>query len=155
MQRGAVIDDLWMRPLKHGYTNHTVGDGSVVEKTYEGPDAGLRCAREHTLLTRLRGNLPVPPVHGLDSRILTLGFVTGTPGQELMDAGRATHILKACGRHDLDKPDSAVADRQGLSSVVNSMSDKRPSPSWSASAIKPRRRSRLKSWPSTKVPMPT
>ncbi|WP_234371271.1 phosphotransferase [Streptomyces sp. XY431] len=97
MQRGAVIDDLWMRPLKHGYTNRTVGDGSVVEKTYEGPDAGLRRAREHTLLTRLQGKLPVPPVHGLDNGILTLGFVTGTPGQDLIDAGRAAQVLEACG----------------------------------------------------------
>ncbi|MFC1400934.1 MULTISPECIES: phosphotransferase family protein [Streptacidiphilus] len=86
-----------MRPLKHGYTNHTVGDGSVVEKTYEGPDAELRRAREHTLLTRLQATLPVPPVHGLDKGTLTLGFVTGTPGQELMDAGSAEQVLEACG----------------------------------------------------------
>ncbi|MFJ6855569.1 hypothetical protein ACIQM3_34445 [Streptomyces sp. NPDC091271] len=51
-----------MRPLKHGYTNHTVGDGAVVEKTHEGPDAGLTLRREHALLTRLQGRLPVPPV---------------------------------------------------------------------------------------------
>jgi hypothetical protein len=37
-----VSDDRRMRPLKHGYTNRTVGDGAVVEKTYEGPDAELR-----------------------------------------------------------------------------------------------------------------
>ncbi|MET9402321.1 phosphotransferase [Kitasatospora sp. NPDC002965] len=86
-----------MRPLKHGYTNRTVGDGSVVEKTYEGPDAGLRRAREHTLLTRLEGKLPVPPVRGLDNGILSLGFVTGTPGQELMEAGSAAPVLEACG----------------------------------------------------------
>ena len=109
-----MSDDLWMRPLKHGYTNHTVSDGSVVEKTYEGPDAGVRCAREHTLLTRLRGKLPVPPVHGLDNGILTLGFVTGTPGQELMDAGRATQVLQACGTLLRRRPGGAEQeDRQG------------------------------------------
>ncbi|NEW75325.1 phosphotransferase [Streptomyces rapamycinicus] len=86
-----------MRPLKHGYTNRTIGDGLIVEKTYEGPDAGIRSAREHTLLTRLYGQLPVPPVHGLDNGILTLGFVAGTPGQELMDAGHAAPVLEACG----------------------------------------------------------
>ncbi len=59
--------DLWMRPLKHGYTNLTVGDGSVVQKTYQGPDAELRRAREHATLTRLQGTLPVPPVHGMDN----------------------------------------------------------------------------------------
>jgi len=86
MQPGAVIDDLWMRPLKHGYTNHTVGDGSVVEKTCEGPDAGLRCAREHTLLTRLRGKLPVPPVHGLDPRVRHRYSGPGTDGRRSRDA---------------------------------------------------------------------
>jgi hypothetical protein len=40
-----MLDDLRMRPLKHGYTNSTLGDGAVVEKTYEGPDADLRLAR--------------------------------------------------------------------------------------------------------------
>jgi hypothetical protein len=50
-----LADDQQVHPLKHGYTNHTVGDGAVVEKTYEGPDAGLRLRREHALLTRLRG----------------------------------------------------------------------------------------------------
>ena len=86
-----------MRPLKHGYTNHTVGDGSVVEKTYAGPDAELRRTREYSVLTRLRGALPVPPVRGLENGILTLGFVTGTPGQELVEAGHAARVLEACG----------------------------------------------------------
>ncbi|WP_406165688.1 phosphotransferase [Streptomyces canus] len=86
-----------MRPLKHGYTNRTVGDGSVVEKTYEGPDAGIRRAREYALLTRLQGKLPVPPVRGVDDGVLTLGFVAGAPGQELVEAGHAAQVLEACG----------------------------------------------------------
>lgn len=86
-----------MRPLKHGYTNRTVGDGAVVEKTYRGPDADLRRAREYAWLTRLRGTLPVPPVHGLADGTLTLGFVAGTHGQELMASGRAAQVLAACG----------------------------------------------------------
>lgn len=97
MQRGAVDDDRWMRPLKHGYTNRTVGDGSVVEKTYEGPDAGIRRVREYALLTRLQGNLPVPPVRGVDEGVLTLGFMAGAPGQELVEAGHAAQVLEACG----------------------------------------------------------
>jgi aminoglycoside phosphotransferase len=87
-----------MRRLKHGYTNHTVGDGVVVEKTYEGPDAELRLDREHTLLTRLQGMLPVPPVHAAGAGTLTLGFVMGVQGQELLDAGHAGAVLETCGR---------------------------------------------------------
>ncbi|MGW3572283.1 phosphotransferase family protein [Streptomyces sp. NPDC000941] len=86
-----------MRPLKHGYTNRTLGDGAVVQKTYEGPDAELRLDRERTLLARLRGRLPVPPVHAADAGTLTLGFMTGAPGQELLDAGHAVEVLEACG----------------------------------------------------------
>jgi aminoglycoside phosphotransferase len=86
-----------MRPLKHGYTNRTLGDGAVVKKTYEGPDADLRLHREHMLLTRLRGRLPVPPVEAADGTTLTLGFVRGTPGQELLDSDRAVAVLVSCG----------------------------------------------------------
>ncbi|MES4907907.1 MULTISPECIES: phosphotransferase [unclassified Streptomyces] len=86
-----------MRPLKHGYTNRTLGDGAVVKKTYEGPDAELRLDRERTLLTRLRGRLPVPPVHEAGNGTLTLGFMPGAPGQELLDAGHAVEVLEACG----------------------------------------------------------
>lgn len=88
-----------MRPLKHGYTNRTVGDGSVVEKTYEGPDAGIRRAREYALLTRLQGKLPVPPVRGVDDRVLTLGFVAGTPGQGRTPLRRLPHPSRSwCSR---------------------------------------------------------
>jgi aminoglycoside phosphotransferase len=86
-----------MRPLKHGYTNHTVGDGAVVEKTYEGPDAELRLRREHALLTQLQGRLPVPPVLETTAATLTLGFVAGAPGQELLDAGQPEAVLASCG----------------------------------------------------------
>ncbi|MEU1474013.1 phosphotransferase [Streptomyces sp. NPDC005760] len=86
-----------MRPLKHGYTNITLSDGAVVKKTYEGPDADLRLRREHALLTRLHGQLPVPPVKAADDTTLTLGFVQGTPGQELLDSGRAAQVLASCG----------------------------------------------------------
>jgi aminoglycoside phosphotransferase len=86
-----------MRPLKHGYTNRTVGDGAIVEKTYEGPDAELRLRREHALLTRLQGQLPVPPVRAATAATLTLGFVAGVPGQELLDAGQAAAVLTSCG----------------------------------------------------------
>jgi tRNA A-37 threonylcarbamoyl transferase component Bud32 len=86
-----------MIPMKHGYTNDTVGDGAVVEKQYAGPDADLRRAREHTVLSELQGRLPVPPVRELTSETLRLGFVRGTPGQELLDAGYADAVLASCG----------------------------------------------------------
>ncbi|MDT0345474.1 phosphotransferase family protein [Streptomyces litchfieldiae] len=86
-----------MRPLKHGYTNRTVGDGATVDKSYQGPDAARRLARERDLLTRLRDHLPVPPVLGADEHTLTLGFAPGVQGQELLDAGHAEAVLRACG----------------------------------------------------------
>jgi aminoglycoside phosphotransferase len=92
-----VADDRRMRPLKHGYTNRTVGDGAVVEKTYEGPEAELRLRHERTLLTRLQGRLPVPPVRGSTAAAPSLGFVAGVPGQELLDAGRPAEVLASCG----------------------------------------------------------
>ncbi|MFD5315570.1 phosphotransferase family protein [Streptomyces sp. NPDC127098] len=87
-----------MRPLRHGYTNQTLGDGAVVAKTYAGPDAAPRLERERTLLTRLRGRLPVPPVRAAAAGTLTLGFLPGVPGQELLDAGHAPAVLASCGR---------------------------------------------------------
>jgi tRNA A-37 threonylcarbamoyl transferase component Bud32 len=86
-----------MNPMKHGYTNDTVGDGAVVEKRYAGPDAGLRRTRERAVLTELQGRLPVPPVRELTGETLRLGFVGGTPGQELLDAGYAEAVLASCG----------------------------------------------------------
>lgn len=83
--------------MKHGYTNRTFGDGAVVRKTYEGPDAALRLHRERALLTALRGLLPVPPVRAASADALSLGQVAGVRGQELLDAGQAPAVLAACG----------------------------------------------------------
>ncbi|WP_419998427.1 phosphotransferase [Streptomyces boninensis] len=91
-----------MQPLPHGYTNRTRGDGRTVTKTYAGPDATLRRHRERDALRRLTGRLPVPPVLGEDESeadgTLTLGFLPGTHGQELIDAGHAEQVMAACGR---------------------------------------------------------
>ncbi len=84
--------------MPHGYTNDTVGDEATVRKTYAGPDARERAAREHAVLTRLRGLLPVPEVLGADGGTLTTRRVAGTPAQELIDAGHADAVLTACGR---------------------------------------------------------
>lgn len=87
-----------MQPLKHGYTNATVGDGTTVEKTYCGPEAELRLEQEHGVLTAIRGLLPVPPVLRASRGTLVLGFVGGEHGQDLLEAGRAAEVLAACGR---------------------------------------------------------
>src|SRR6266540_3608671 len=53
-----------MQPLRHSYTNDTRGDGRVVVKRYEGPDAPVRRSRERAMLARLQGLLPVPALLG-------------------------------------------------------------------------------------------
>jgi aminoglycoside phosphotransferase len=96
-----------MRPMKHGYTNDTVGDTRTVDKAYRGPDAALRLTCELGMLTVLRGHLPVPPVIAASESTLTLGFVAGAHGQDLIDQGHAAGVLQSCGKllrrlHDLD-----------------------------------------------------
>ncbi|WP_035701186.1 phosphotransferase family protein, partial [Glycomyces tenuis] len=86
-----------MRPLRHGYTNRTAGDGATVIKRYEGPDAASRLERERLVLTELRGEVPVPPVLGARDGALELGFVDGAPGQELLESGSAVEVLRSCG----------------------------------------------------------
>ncbi len=93
--------------MKHGYTNNTVGDARTVDKTYQGPDTTVRLTRELETLTALRGYLPVPPVIAARDNTLTLGFVAGAHGQDLIDQGHAAQVLQACGKllrrlHDLD-----------------------------------------------------
>jgi aminoglycoside phosphotransferase (APT) family kinase protein len=86
-----------MRRLPHGYTNRTHGDGTTVVKRYEGPEAAERREREGRLLADLADVLPVPPVLGADEDALTLGFVPGMPGQELLETGDAGEVLRVCG----------------------------------------------------------
>jgi aminoglycoside phosphotransferase (APT) family kinase protein len=96
-----------MQPLAHGYTNNTVGNDSVVVKTYTGPLPGDRRAREIAALQALQGRFPVPPIIATDAGSLTMGFVAGAHGQDLIDAGHAEEVLRSCGAilkrlHDLD-----------------------------------------------------
>jgi len=84
--------------LPHSYTNHTTREGSVVTKSYQGPDASRRCAREAAALSALAGRLPVPPVIDRSDTVLRLGFMHGVPGQELIDDGLAGQVLRACGQ---------------------------------------------------------
>ena len=84
--------------MPHGYTNVTTTDGWTVVKSYQGPDAAQRCVREATVLSALAGRLPVPPVLDRKDTCLTLGFLPGVHGQELIDSGMAGQVLDACGR---------------------------------------------------------
>jgi aminoglycoside phosphotransferase len=100
--------------MPHGYTNRTSRDGPAVTKAYQGPHAGQRCAREAAALRGLAGWLPVPPVIGATHSSLSLGFMTGVHGQDLIGQGLVRPVLRACGQmlrrvHALD-PGLAVAD---------------------------------------------
>ena len=98
--------------LPNGYTNLTMLKGGRVIKRYAGPDAVLRREAEVTALTALAGRFPVPAVIGQDDSQLTLSFVPGVPGQEILDqrpddvlfavgsAGRALHGLDVSGVRD-------------------------------------------------------
>jgi hypothetical protein len=103
-----------MERLAHGYTNDTTGDGSVVVKRYRGPDAKVRRELERGVLERLQGLLPVPPVlgdpGGSAPMQLTLGFVQGAHGQDLLAAGRGAEVLQASGSILARIHDLAVAE---------------------------------------------
>jgi aminoglycoside phosphotransferase (APT) family kinase protein len=83
--------------LRHGYTNHTSGDMAVVIKTYHGPDAFVRLARECEVLKYLRGRMPVPEIHATLPGQLAMEFVPGAHGQDLIEQGHAGPVLRACG----------------------------------------------------------
>jgi aminoglycoside phosphotransferase len=109
--------------MRHSYTNDTRGDGSVVLKRYQGPDWANRCKRERTILDRLRGQLPIPPLLGGDDSSVRMGFIAGIHGQELIETGQAAPVLRACGQtlrriHEIDPaqvfPDSARHPEQVL-----------------------------------------
>jgi aminoglycoside phosphotransferase (APT) family kinase protein len=104
-----------MEPLRHGYTNRTLGDGGTVLKCYQGPGALARLQNEHAVLSALQGQvLPVPQVLGSADGGLTMTFMNGIHGQELLEAGHADRVLRACGTmlqriHQLDTSQIAAA----------------------------------------------
>lgn len=112
-----------MEVMPHGYTNHTTRDDSVVTKSYRGPDAPVRCAREAAVLSAVAGHLPVAPVLSSSDTSLSLRFVLGGPGQELIDAGLAEPVLRACGQmlrriHAIDPAQAHVGDNRERSAVL-------------------------------------
>jgi tRNA A-37 threonylcarbamoyl transferase component Bud32 len=99
--------------LPHGYTNLTTLEGGRVIKRYAGPDAVLRREAEVKALTALVGRFPVPAVIEQDDSQLTLSFVPGVPGQEILEqwpddvllavgrAGRALHGLDVSATYEM------------------------------------------------------
>jgi tRNA A-37 threonylcarbamoyl transferase component Bud32 len=68
-----------------------------VLKTYAGPRAAERAERDYLALTTLAGRVPVPDVLGRAPGTLTLAFVAGAHGQDLIGEGCADRVLAACG----------------------------------------------------------
>jgi aminoglycoside phosphotransferase (APT) family kinase protein len=102
--------------LPHGHTNHTTRDRSVVTKIYQGPDTARRCAREAAVLRGLAGRMPVPVVLDSDGGRLRMSFMEGVHGQELISAGQADRVLRACGQmlrriHAIDSALAHVEDQ--------------------------------------------
>lgn len=83
--------------MPHGYSNHTVRSGAVVTKSYLGQDAERRCAREATALMALAGELPVPQLIGRSATTISVSYMPGVHGQDLVAAGLAPAVLRACG----------------------------------------------------------
>ena len=86
-----------MRRLPHGYTNGTIRDGAAVVKTYAGPDAAARLDREYRALQLIGDRVPVPSVLDRAPYALTLRYVEGRHGQDLITEGHARAVLAACG----------------------------------------------------------
>lgn len=87
--------------LPHGYTNLTrrAPGEAVVEKLYTGTDALERLRREELCLSVVIDVLPVPRVVDKDEErcVLRLGWIEGTPGQELIEQGHERQVLRATG----------------------------------------------------------
>jgi aminoglycoside phosphotransferase len=89
--------DISMRPMRHGYSNDTRGDGSSVAKRYAGPDRDLRRDTEHAMLVRLGAHLPLPHLITAAPGALVMEHVGGLNGQQLIEAGHAARVLRSCG----------------------------------------------------------
>jgi aminoglycoside phosphotransferase len=105
--------------LPHSYTNQTTRDGSAVAKAYQGPGAARRCATEACVLRWLSGVLPVPTVLSATDTSLQLSFMPGVHGQDLIAAGSAGQVLRACGLmlhriHQVDVRPDLVSGRPDL-----------------------------------------
>ncbi|GHH36644.1 phosphotransferase family protein [Streptomyces candidus] len=110
-----------MEHLPHGYTNHTTYHAGVVTKAYKGRDAQRRMEREAAALCGLETlgtAFPVPQLIGCTGESLSMTFLEGVHGQDLIDAGYADAVLRACGAalravHSVDATDVFPRARPG------------------------------------------
>lgn len=89
-----------MSRLRHGYTNQTRRlPGGSIEKRYEGTLARERARAEYNCLRGLSGVLPVPSVIDYDRSAprLVVAEMPGRHGQDLMEAGRASEVMRLLG----------------------------------------------------------
>jgi Phosphotransferase enzyme family len=87
-----------MARLPHGYTNLTVRDGDLVTKTYAGPDAVARQAREERAIAWVGQWLPVPEIVASRPGSITTRYVAGEHGQDLLESALTEDVLPTCGR---------------------------------------------------------
>jgi len=85
--------------LPHGYTNETRRRAGNVEKTYVGDHRSEHARTELACLSALGDRLPVPPVTDVDLALgrITLGYLPGDHGQDLIDRGHARIVLRLAG----------------------------------------------------------
>ncbi len=103
--------------MPHGYSHRTTRAGTVVTKSYQGPDSEARCAHEAAVLRSLAGQLPVAPILSAGPAVLQTMLMPGVHGQDLIARGMAEPVLAACGEmlrriHELEVP-SVLAGREG------------------------------------------
>lgn len=93
-----LLKSLPLDALPHGYTNETRRSGAEVKKRFMGVDAETRCKVERLCLQAFKDGLPVPNLLGdVSASELTMEFVQGSHGQELIEAGEAPLVLHLTG----------------------------------------------------------
>jgi tRNA A-37 threonylcarbamoyl transferase component Bud32 len=102
---------LTVNRLPHGYTNFTRLTNGYVEKTYDGARRWANATRELACLVALRDHLPIAAVVDQDLSIprLTLSLLPGRHGQDLLDEGHTSQVLRLVGE-TLDRLQRVAAD---------------------------------------------
>lgn len=109
-------NDVRVDRLPHGYTNFTRITEGHVEKVYDGPRRFANASRELACLSALGHHLPLATVvdHDLAIPRLTLAFLPGRHGQDLIDEGHAPRVLRLVGETLYALHDLAVDAAPGL-----------------------------------------
>ncbi|MEA3056493.1 MAG: hypothetical protein QOD30_1925 [Actinomycetota bacterium] len=110
--------------LPHGYTNLTRRlDDGCVEKRYVGLRRFANARREAACLAALAGVVPVPEVVevDLDEPRLVTRWIEGSHGQDLVNAGDATAVLRVIGEtlRSLQSVSTSTVDLDGDGLVIS------------------------------------